>query len=169
MRVTNICFLWSFQDQDIGRFAFFECLCPWLTDSIFSLSTKGLPQACVLISSSYKGIYHIGLGPNHMISFYLTSLRTLSPNSHILSRWGLGFQHMNTKGTQFSPKQLYSILREYYQPTCSISVILNALGPLPPHPSATCLLLPYGVVNISTGHLVVQGGRNSKSFYCLLT
>lgn len=73
---------------------------------------------------------------------------------------------MNLKGTQFSPQQLYSILREHYQPTHSISVMQNVLVPLLPRFSTTCLLSVYRVINISTSHPV--GTRRMKLKVILL-
>lgn len=56
------------------------------------------------ISSSYKAINQIGLRPNYMTLFNLTtSLKALCQNTHILRFWGLRLQYLSLKGTQFSP------------------------------------------------------------------
>ena len=57
----------------------------------------------VLISSSQRDICQTELGPTLMTSFYINFLfkEPVSKYSHILSYWGLGYEHMNLGGTQF--------------------------------------------------------------------
>ena len=58
----------------------------------------------VLISSSYKDTSHIGLVNVLIASFQLNYLLKdlISKYDHTLRSWGLGLQHLNSIGTQFS-------------------------------------------------------------------
>jgi len=67
-------------------------------------SPLGLCAVCVLISSSYKDISHVGLGPTHKTSFYLNYIFKSPALKYSHSEaLRLEIQHMNLGETKFSP------------------------------------------------------------------
>ena len=79
-------------DQGGGRVDFFWGLSPWLADGrLLPVCSHGLSSVhvCVLISSSYEDISHIGLGPPRWTySNLVTSGRILSPKTVTFSGTG---------------------------------------------------------------------------------
>lgn len=72
-----------------------------LQTAVFSLCPCMVFILCV--SSFYKNAVILDSGPSIRLLFnVVSSLKMLSPSSHVLSYWGLGLQHQNIGEAQFS-------------------------------------------------------------------
>lgn len=82
--------------QGVGRFGFFGDHCHWLAGGILSPCPYiiFLVYKCVLISYKVTNPTSLSL-PSWPHFNSVTSLKTLTPNSHILKSCGLGLQHKN--------------------------------------------------------------------------
>ena len=95
------------QDQGVSQVGLFWGLSPCLADGcLLAVSSHALLSVhlCVLILSS-EDTSQDRWGPTLRTSFELNYLfkDPISKYRHILKSWGLGFQHTNLDGAQFSP------------------------------------------------------------------
>lgn len=73
---------------------------------LLPVSSHPLPSVCVSVLISYKDTSQITLATILTTPFNLiTSLYTLSPNSHLLRSWGLGPQHRKLGGQNSAPNR----------------------------------------------------------------
>lgn len=82
---------------------------PWVS------TCSSLCCVCAVISSSYKRASHTGSGPQLRTAFNLiTSLKTISKYSYILTCWELGLQHRNCgHGGRDTIQPIQVIIRNY--------------------------------------------------------